>query len=83
MVYLLSEGIMTKATTVYIEEELLQAVKIKAVQVHTSVSRLVGDALRQSLKEDAADLEVIHKRQHEPLVSFEQVLKNLKKNGLL
>ena len=74
---------MTKPTTVYMDSRLLQAVKFKAVQEHKSVSSLVNDALRLSLEEDAHDFEAIHKRKHEPARSFEDALRDLKRDGLL
>ena len=74
---------MTKPTTVYLDTRLLQAVKMKAVQNGTSVSRLVDEALRAVLTEDAIDIEAVEKRKHEPVISFEEMLKKLKKDGLL
>lgn len=74
---------MTKRTTVYLDSKILQAVKIKAVQVSISVSQLINEALRQSLKEDAIDLEAISDRSNESSRSFEAVLKNLKRDGIL
>ena len=74
---------MTKPTTLYLDTRILQAMKMKAVQSHTSVSRLVNEALRLSLKEDMADMHAINTRKHEPVRSFEDVLKDLKKDGLL
>lgn len=74
---------MTKPTTVYIDTKILQAVKIKAVQVHTSVSHLINEALRHTLKEDMADIQTVRARRHEPARPFEDVLKSLKKDGLL
>ncbi len=74
---------MTRATTVYLDTKLLQAVKIKAVQVHESVSHLVNEAIRFSLKEDSIDLQAIRDRKGESVSAFEDVLKNLKKDGLL
>lgn len=74
---------MTKRTTVYLDPKLHQAIKIKAVQVNLSISELVNQAVRLSLKEDAIDLEAIKDRAHEPTRSFEAVLKDLKRDGLL
>ena len=62
---------MVKPTTVYIESKLLQAVKMKAVQAGTSVSRLVNDALKLTLREDLTDLASISSRHHEPAKRFE------------
>ena len=74
---------MVKRTTVYLDPKLHQAIKIKAIQVNLSVSELVNEAVRLSLKEDAADLQAIKDRTHEPSRSFEAVLKDLKRDGLL
>ncbi len=74
---------MTKATTVYLDMRLLQAAKVKAVQSHTSLSSLVSEALKMNLREDSIDLRAIRDRKKESVVSFEVMLKNLKKDGLL
>jgi len=63
--------------------KLHDAIKLKAVHAHMSVSDLVNDAVRLSLKEDAIDLDAIQDRAHEPTRSFEDVLKDLKKSDLL
>lgn len=74
---------MTKRTTVYLDPKLHQAIKLKAVQINVTVSDLVNEAVRLSLKEDAIDLGAINDRAHEPIRSFEDILKDLKKDGLL
>ncbi len=74
---------MLKRTTIYLDSQLHQAVKMRAVQSHSSVSDLVSEAIRLSLKEDAIDLKAIKDRAREPAVSYESVLKNLKRDGLL
>ena len=74
---------MVKPTTIYIDLKLLQAVKMKAVQGHTSVSRLVNEALKLTLREDLTDLAAVSSRHHESTKPFETVLKNLKHDGLL
>ena len=74
---------MSKRTTIYLDPKLHQAVKIKAVHMHVSVSVLVNEAVRLSLKEDALDLAAIRDRVAEPSRAYEAVLKDLKKDGLL
>ena len=74
---------MVKPTTIYIEAKLLQAVKMKAVHGRTSVSRLVNEALKLTLREDLTDLAAVSGRHHEPTKRFEVVLKDLKNDGLL
>jgi hypothetical protein len=74
---------MSKRTTIYLDPKLHQAVKMKAVQMHLSVSDLVNEAVRLSLKDDSTDLNAIRDRVAEPSRSYEAVLKDLKKDGLL
>lgn len=71
----------TKRTTVYINEELHHALRIKAVETKHSVSELINDAVRTSLCEDSIDIEAYNKRKSEPTISFEKVLHDLKRNG--
>ena len=74
---------MLKRATVYLEPRIHQAVKMKAVQTDSTISDLVNEALRFSLKEDAADLQAIRERKREPSRSFEAVIQDLKRDGLL
>ena len=46
----------TKRAAIYLDPDLHRAVRMKAVEIETSVSNLVNAALRQSLAEDADDL---------------------------
>ena len=74
---------MTKRTTIYLDPKLHRAIKIKAIQINSSISEIIKEALRLALKEDAADLDAIKDRGHETSRSFESVLKDLKRDGLL
>ncbi len=74
---------MVKPTTIYMDSKLLQAVKMKAVYGRTSVSKLVNEALKLTLREDLTDLAAVSSRHHEPSKSFEAVLKDLKHDRLL
>ena len=74
---------MLKRTTVYLNPKLHHALRIKAIQVNASVSDLINEALKLSLKEDAIDLQAIKNRASEPTRSFEAVLKDLKRDGLI
>ena len=46
-----------------------------------SVSDLVNDAVRASLAEDAEDIEAFKERSAEPSLSFERVVRDLKRRG--
>ena len=74
---------MLMRATVYLDPRIQRAIKIKAAQTDSTISELVNEALRLSLKEDAIDLAAIRDRAHEPERSFEEVVKALKRDGLL
>ncbi len=73
----------TKRSTVYFEPEVYRALKIKAAVTDESVSDLVNDAVRESLREDAIDIKAARARAQEPRIPYERVLKDLKRKGLL
>lgn len=72
-----------RRTTVYLNSDLYKALRMKAAGTEHSVSKLVNEAIRFSLKEDAVDMAAFEKRGGEPLLAFEDVLKKLKKDGKL
>lgn len=60
-----------KRATVYFEESLHKALKMKSAEITISVSDLVNDAVRSALLEDAEDLEAFKERENEPVIDFE------------
>jgi plasmid stability protein len=72
-----------RRTTVYLEPEIHQALRLKAASVGRSISEMVNNALRQSLAEDAADLEDFENRRAEKSVLFEDFVKGLRRRGKL
>ena len=70
-----------KRATIYFDPDLHKALKLKAVETSRSITELVNEAVREALAEDAEDLAAFDKRLNEPLVSYEQLIKKLKKNG--
>jgi plasmid stability protein len=71
----------TKRATVYFDAQLHRALRHKAAETERSLSDLVNESLRQSLMEDAEDLAAFEERAKEPNLSFEAVLKDLRKRG--
>lgn len=71
----------TKRATIYLDTELHKALKLKAVETSRSVSELVNDAIREALAEDAEDLEAFAERAGEPLISYDEMVKRLKRDG--
>ncbi len=73
----------TKRTTVYLDAKLARELRLIAAGTDTSVSALINDAVREQLAEDADDYAVSKKRENEPDIPFEDVVKGLKKRGKL
>ena len=71
----------TKRTTIYLDSDLHHALRIKAAETEHSMSELVEEAIKLSLAEDSADLAAFDEGKKEPSLPFEDVLKNLRKNG--
>ena len=65
----------------YFDPELHRALRLKAAESERSVSELVNEAVQLSLSEDAEDLAAFDDRVREPNLSFEDVLKDLKRRG--
>ena len=71
----------TKRSTIYFEPRLHEALRLKSVHSHRSVSELVNDAVRNALAEDQEDLAAFEERTAEPLLSYEELLNDLKAHG--
>ena len=72
---------LNKRATVYFDEEIHKALKIKAAETSRSISDLIDDAVRHELAEDEEDLKAFRTRAAEESVPFEKVLKDLKASG--
>jgi predicted transcriptional regulator len=68
-------------STIYFDPELHRALRLKAAHTRRSISDLVNQAVRQALQEDQEDLAAFKERVKEPLISYEQLLDDLKKHG--
>ncbi|MBL0174845.1 MAG: CopG family transcriptional regulator [Ignavibacteria bacterium] len=71
----------TKRATIYFDPALHQALRIRAAHAQRSMSDLVNDAIRELLREDADDLAAFETRAAEPTMTYEALLKNLRKHG--
>jgi predicted transcriptional regulator len=72
-----------KRAVIELDPELHQALEAKATRTHRSVADLAEEAIRWSLAEDAADLAAFEERANEPVLDFEEALKDLKARGRL
>jgi plasmid stability protein len=73
----------TTRATLYLENPLHQALRLKAASTHRSMSEIVNDALRDALREDEQDLAAFSERSGETALSYEQFLAQLKADGTL
>jgi hypothetical protein len=71
----------TKRATVYFDPDIHKALKLKAIETSRSISDLVNLAVREALAEDAEDISAYEERAKEPLISFSEMVKRLKKDG--
>jgi hypothetical protein len=71
----------TKRSTIYFDPEIHQALRLKAAHTHSTVSSLVNEAVRLSLREDQEDLAAFEDRANDPLLSYEEFLTDLRTHG--
>jgi len=74
---------LQKRATVYFDSELHRVLRIKAAETDQPISKIINDVVRRSLAEDAEDLAAFEQRAKEPNLSFEAVVKDLRKRGKL
>ena len=72
---------LSKRSTVYFEPQVHQALKIRAVSTHVSVSELIDEAVRLLMSEDQEDLKAVSSRKSETEISYEDLLNDLKAHG--
>jgi predicted transcriptional regulator len=70
-----------KRATVYLDEDLHKALKLKALETDSSLSDIVNQAVRYTLEEDLDDLGDIETRKKEGTMPYEAFLKELKNRG--
>jgi predicted transcriptional regulator len=74
---------MNKRATIYFDEELHRALRLKAAATDRTISEIVSDAVRRELSEDAEDLAAFDERSDEATYSFEEVVRSLRERGKL
>ena len=72
-----------KRATVYFDESIHKALRVKAAETDQSVSDVVNAAVRKALDEDADDLAAFRTRAKEPTLAFEDLVRDLKRRGKL
>jgi hypothetical protein len=74
---------LSKRSTIYLDPTLHQALRLKALETSRSMSEIINEVLKESFAEDAEDLAAFDERAKEPLISYEKMIKRLKKDGRL
>lgn len=73
----------TKRATIYLDEELHRALRVKSAATDRTISDIVNEAVRRDLAEDAEDLAAFDERKDEPSYAFEEVVRTLRERGRL
>ena len=74
---------MSHRTSIYFDEALHQALRMKSAVLGQSISDLVNEAVKLSLGEDAEDFAALTARASEPSMSVESVVADLQARGKL
>jgi hypothetical protein len=67
--------------TIYLDPDLHKALQLKSVETSLSISALVNNAVKEALAEDAEDIAAFEERAREPLISYDEMIKRLKRDG--
>lgn len=74
---------LSKRSTVYFDPEIHRALRVRAASTHQTVSEFVNDAVRMALREDQEDLSAFEERSAEPILSYAELLEDLRCHGKL
>ncbi len=70
-----------KRATVYFEEDVHRALRLRAVATDRTVSDMVNEAVKIALSNDADDLAAFSNRKNEKSLSFDTFVQGLKRRG--
>lgn len=70
-------------TTITINDKLFRALKLRAAETDESISKFVEEAVKYQILEDLEDIDDAAKRKNEPELSFNNLVQQLKTEGLL
>lgn len=70
-----------KRATIYLDPDLHKALRLKSAETSRPISELVNNAIKEALAEDAEDIAAFEERDREPLISYDEMVKRLKRDG--
>lgn len=73
---------MSKAT-LYLDEPIHRALRLKAAETNQSMSELVNDALKASLQEDLEDIKDWRERKDDEPLGYEAFVEMLRQDGTI
>ena len=76
-------AVAVSKSTIYLDEDLHRALRLKSAETRESMSALVNEALRVLLAEDLEDLADWQERRAERPVGYEEFLKQLAADGTI
>lgn len=71
---------ITKRATIYLNQQLHKALKMKAAETDTTISDLVNLSIKEMFMEDEEDLQTFKDRVEEPTITYEKLLADLKRD---
>jgi len=71
----------SKRSTIYFDEDIHRALKLKSAEIDSSISELVNEAVALYLNQDAEDLASFDQRKNESSTDFETFVTKLKADG--
>ena len=77
------DSMSAKRATVYFEPAVHKALRLKAAAADKTISEVVNESVRLALAEDAEDLGAFESRRKEKSLSFDAVVRDFKRRGLL
>ena len=72
---------LSRRSTIYFDPHIHQALKLRAASSDRSLSEIIDEAARLLMGEDQEDLDAFDNRIKEPEITYESLLKDLKKHG--
>jgi hypothetical protein len=73
----------TTRATIYLAKDLHKALRLKAADTRRSISEIVSEAVRESLREDEQDLAIVAERANDKRLSYAEFVAKLKADGTL
>jgi len=70
-----------KQATIYFDRNIHRAIKLKAAGSNRSISDVVNEAVRNLLAEEQKNLLAFEAQDYEPVMSYEDLLNDLKSEG--